>query len=349
VSEDNPIIIKNIYYMLTYAFRILKQSNYDDIETETFEHIYDMFAAILSKGVSKQVKQGLYKEYQERQDNISVIKGKLNINGTIKNRIQRNKRVVCDYDELTINNIYNQILKLTMVLLIKQAKLKRKYKILLKKNLLFFDQVDDIEVSSFKWSRLQFKRNNANYKMLLNICYFVIDGLLLTTEKGNKKITSYFDDQKMYRLFENFVLEYYKYHHKELRPSSTKIDWVIDDINSSVQFLPKMKTDIVLSKNDNKLIIDTKYYKSSTQSSQFSDKEKIHSNNLYQIYAYVKNEDKLNKGNISGLLLYAKTEENIAIDQSYSLSGNRISVKNLDLNIAFNEIRNQLEKITEMF
>ena len=35
---DN-ILIKNIYYMLTYAFKVLKQSNYEEIETEPFENV----------------------------------------------------------------------------------------------------------------------------------------------------------------------------------------------------------------------------------------------------------------------------------------------------------------------
>lgn len=30
MTNDKGILIKNIYYMLTYAFQILRQSNYDD-------------------------------------------------------------------------------------------------------------------------------------------------------------------------------------------------------------------------------------------------------------------------------------------------------------------------------
>lgn len=34
--------------MLSYAFQILKQSNYDEVSKESFDHIDDLFAAILS-------------------------------------------------------------------------------------------------------------------------------------------------------------------------------------------------------------------------------------------------------------------------------------------------------------
>lgn len=42
MTNDKGILIKNIYYMLTYAFQSLRQSNYDSVATEDFENIHDM-------------------------------------------------------------------------------------------------------------------------------------------------------------------------------------------------------------------------------------------------------------------------------------------------------------------
>ena len=47
--KDKSIFIKNIYYMLSYAFQVLKQSNYDEIASEKFEQAQDLFAAILAQ------------------------------------------------------------------------------------------------------------------------------------------------------------------------------------------------------------------------------------------------------------------------------------------------------------
>ena len=41
------ILISNIYYMLTYAFQVLKQSNYDNVSSESFDNVHDLFSAIL--------------------------------------------------------------------------------------------------------------------------------------------------------------------------------------------------------------------------------------------------------------------------------------------------------------
>lgn len=62
---------------------------------------------------------------------------------------------------------------------------------------------------------------------------------------------------------------------------------------------------------------------------------------------YVKNQGAMNTGNVSGMMLYAKTEEAITPDCSFVKGGNKISVKTLDLNKDFKLIAAQLDKITE--
>ncbi|WP_419061395.1 5-methylcytosine restriction system specificity protein McrC, partial [Megasphaera sp.] len=88
MTKDKRIFIKNIYYMLSYAFAILRQSTYEEIEKEPFENINNLFAAILSKGIGLQLKQGLYREYIHRVENRYVVRGKINLPGTLKNRLQ---------------------------------------------------------------------------------------------------------------------------------------------------------------------------------------------------------------------------------------------------------------------
>ena len=62
MTIDKTILIKNIYYMLSYAFQQLKQNNYENIDGENFDEIYDLFGEILFRGISFQLKQGLHKE-----------------------------------------------------------------------------------------------------------------------------------------------------------------------------------------------------------------------------------------------------------------------------------------------
>lgn len=47
------------------------------------------------------------------------------------------------------------------------------------------------------------------------------------------------------------------------------------------------------------------------------------------------------------MLLYAKTDELIQLDNVYKMHGNQISVKTLDLNLPFEQIADQMDKIVE--
>lgn len=63
--------------MLCYAFTPLSQDGYDYVEKEQFENIHELFAAILSKGISRQLKQGLYREYVECREDVVTMRGRL--------------------------------------------------------------------------------------------------------------------------------------------------------------------------------------------------------------------------------------------------------------------------------
>ncbi len=341
--SDKSIQIKNIYYMLSYAFCALQQNQYEKVGAEEFEHIHDLFAAILSKGISSQLKQGLYKEYMEKQENLPVLRGKLEIQETVYNRMQKKQMVFCQYDELSEDNLYNQILKTTCLLLLKQPTVSKEKKEKLKRVLLFFKDIKELDAKKIKWEQLRYWKNNQNYCMLLNLCHLVLDGMLLTTEQGSYKLTSFLDEKKMSHLYEKFILEYYRYHYPLLHPKASQISWNVDD--GSTEFLPVMQTDITLKQKDKILIIDAKYYAHIMQ--HYYDTNKIHSNHLYQIYTYVKNMDKKHLGNVSGMLLYAKTDEQIVPDHDFWMEGNKISVKTLDLNVPFEKIKEQLNGIAE--
>lgn len=42
MTDDKGIFIRNVYYMLSYAFHDLRKNNYEDIAGEDFEGIHDL-------------------------------------------------------------------------------------------------------------------------------------------------------------------------------------------------------------------------------------------------------------------------------------------------------------------
>lgn len=345
MTRDKNIWIHNIYYMLSYAFEELKKNNYEYIAREEFERIQDLFAEILYKGVSAQLKRGLHQEYVNRTEDLSILRGRLDIRGTIDNQLRCRNMLRCEYDNLSENNLFNRILKATLSLLCRERSVSPVRRAKLKQLMPFFLEVDEIDIRNIRWNSFVYQRNNQVYRMLINICYFIIDGMLMTTETGKYRMAT-FSDEHMCRLFERFVLEYYRVHHRELSPNPDRIAWnICPEEATMIDFLPAMRSDIVLHRGDQTLVIDTKYYSHAMQ--RHFDKPTIHSANMYQIFTYVKNFDVEDTGKVSGLLLYAKTDEDITPDLSASFGKNRIRVKTLDLNQKFSGITQQLEELLE--
>ena len=120
MTRDKSILIKNIYYMLSYAFTTLNQGDFEDIAVEEFDHLHNLFAAILTRGIARLLRQGLYREYAERQADLTVLHGKIDMPGTIRHSMSQKRMLRCQYDELSENNLLNQILKTTAALLLRR-------------------------------------------------------------------------------------------------------------------------------------------------------------------------------------------------------------------------------------
>lgn len=338
------IPIKNIYYMLSYAFQMLNEQGYKNLATEDFDNAGDLCAAILIRGISYQLKRGIGREYISETDTISAIRGKIEITESIKNQSMIRSQMVCTYDEFSVNSPLNQIIKSTVMLLLK-ADISKARKKELRKLMVYFDDVSVIDVRSINWS-INYNRNNQTYRLLITVCYLVVKGLLQSKSDGSVKMMDFLDEQRMCRLYEKFILEYYKKHYPQIRTAASQIDWALDDGIGTM--LPTMQSDIMLSYQkgeiDKTLIIDAKYYAHTTQIQY--DVHTLHSNNLYQIFTYVKNKA-TKGGEVSGMLLYAKTDEEIYPNNEYKMSGNKITVRTLDLNCEFENIAAQLDGIAQ--
>ena len=340
------IPIQNVYYMLSYAFQVLNEQGYKNIATEQFHNTAELMAAILEKGIAVQLKRGLGKEYIPQTEALSSLRGKIDIAESIKTQSMLRKQLICTYDEFSVNSTMNRIIKSTVELLLRSTISKQRKKNLMKL-LVYFGEVDFIDLHTVNWN-VQYNRNNQTYRMLISICYLVVKGLLQTQSDGSTKLMDFLDEQRMCRLYEKFILEYYRKEYKnQITANASQIPWQLDNEENSM--LPVMQSDIMLQCDDRVLIIDAKYYEHSTQV-QF-DKHTLHSGNLYQIFTYVKNKEyelRDRDHKVSGMLLYAKTDEEIYPDNVYQMSGNQITVRTLDLNLPFAEIARQLDEIVKL-
>ncbi len=337
--------------MLAYAFNVIGAKEYENIDSESFENTYNLFAAILSIGVSKQLKQGLYREYAEIHDSISTIRGKIDINQTILNKINSNRQIGCAFDEYSENNPLNQIIKVTLKVLLRSDAVNRKNKDNIRKLLPFFENVNDITARDIKWSAIVVPGNQRSYILLINICQFVLNNMLPTTQSGSIRFRAFGGDE-LSVLYEKFIFEYYRQTYPKYRVWLDMKSLNVDEENSDeniLSFLPKYKTDVMILNPENKklLIIDAKYYTHILTTNH--DTQSIRNSHLNQIMVYVWNHiaDGL-YSKVEGMLMYAKTNDEKIESGKGRILGNDFHINVLDLNTSFQNIRKSLNNVMKL-
>ncbi len=348
---NKNIIIRNIYYMLSYVIPSLNETVLTKLDYEDFENGTELLAYILDITVSDLIKQGIYKEYIYEQDSLKKVKGKINITETIKNRVNNINMINCLYDELSINNIYNKIIKKTMVNLLVDNDLSIELKKKIKRKLGYFNNVELLnDLNNINWKKLDYNSTNRRCELVINICYLLYTKKINSTGNSNM-IFKNFDVLRPEYIFEKFVLNFYKKHYKKLGidANSKFINWNNTGNNNTfeeenfIKFLPNMKADIILENDQKVLIIDTKFY---NQIYSMHYKATFNSNNLYQIFTYVNNyKNAVPSKKVSGMLLYAKTIDEKVEWSKLKIGENDFYVYCIDLNKDFESIKDQLNVI----
>lgn len=347
MNGSSKIPIKNIYYMLCYAWNVLEQSDNIILGSEKFDNIYNLFAKIYINGTSSLIKRGFNRYYIQENKEILTLKGKINISDSIKTQTSHNGSLICQFDEFSKDIKLNQIIKTTINILIKSPHLDADLRNKLLKIRLHFLDIQNIELSKSLFSSLRYNRNNYHYRMLINVSELIYQGLITNKDGNEISFSDFVRDNQMAKLYEKFVLNFYRNHLNETIYTihSPKLKWNLDEEVSAedLSLLPEMRTDIVIENkaNNTQLIIDTKYYAQTLVSSNWSDIEKIRTSHLFQILAYVNNSDFL--GDIKGLLLYPTIEKEI--NAKFSLGGKCIGVRTLNLDADWNDITDRLMSV----
>jgi 5-methylcytosine-specific restriction enzyme subunit McrC len=332
--------------MLSYAYDVLKEGDNVNLSDEEFDNIYNLFAKILINGLNLLIKRGFNKEYVCVSDELPVLRGKVSINDTLKRQSFIHGKISCEYDELSSNVLFNQIIKTTIITLINYKKLDKQIKNQLIHVNRYFQEVDAVRLQKSHFSRISYHRNNRFYKLILDICELIFDEVIVTSQKGETIFKDFIRDNRMAALYEKFILNFYKKELTSVLVYSPIFQWQKDDDFEHVgeSFLPVMRTDIVLQNKERQLIIDAKYYTNALQIRNVGDTKKLISGNLYQIYTYINNSTFT--GEKAGMLIYPVVDTEI--DFAYSIQGQKIYVKTLNLNTKWEDIYRRLKEIAEV-
>lgn len=229
------------------------------------------------------VHKGIVRRYERRQDNLTVLRGRLNVAQQLRHNVARPDRLHCTFDEFTPDNPLNQALKAALRVLLRCVKSESSSKKIAE--LLFcFDEVSDVPGSAIRWSGVGTDRLSERYSPLLRMARLFIEGDTpdLTSGAGDG-FAVLFD---MNVLFEEYVGRQVR-HVANQRGFQTRLKGPRRHLASredGTQCFALEPDIVVMEKASPAAVLDTKWKRLKFA----GDYESVSTSDLYQMFAYAR-------------------------------------------------------------
>jgi 5-methylcytosine-specific restriction enzyme subunit McrC len=340
VSLIVKIPIQNIYFLLCYAWDKLAEKDVVAVEAIDSTSLAELFSRVLINGTHHLLKRGFDRGYVPRQEWTGRLRGRICFQEAVRRNATATGMLPCDFDELSYDVLHNRILKTTMRRLIRTEGLAPSCGEGLAQLCRLMSDIQDIELTNRVFGQVQLHRNNQFYDFLVKVCELIYRNLLVSEKSGASKFMDFFQDrQQMALLFENFVRNFYRVHTTfRVKREDIYWRWIAAD-PAAAEMLPKMQTDISLTSDTRKIIIDCKFTPEATQ--HHYEAETLRSSHLYQIHAYLNN---LPEGRLTDtcelMLLYPTVDSPLTV--TYTDKGRKISIRTINLNQPWQSIHQDL-------
>lgn len=333
------IPIANVYYLLCYGWNKLEESETIKIEPSQSTELVDLFARVLVSGLDHLLKKGIDRGYVVYSEESRVLRGKLALQPTIKRALLSRGQVHCEYDDLSYDVLHNQIVKATISKLIRTEDIQKENRLRLIDLSHRLSEVRSTELTKQMLGQVQLHRNNYIYDFLLRVCELLFDNLLPTEKPGVWRFRSFLrTKEQMAVLFESFIRNFYKREAKSVcgadlvNVGREDIRWRLNPFDDdSAKVLPKMQTDVCITRKSKKTLIECKYTDDPLCSGHFEGEEKLDRDHLFQLNSYLDNlsDDPLNDS-CHAILLYPLAVRPAKYDY-YRSKGQLVSVRTIDL------------------
>lgn len=261
---------------------MLKETNtieikYSELSTFDFEkeNLMEIFAYLFSEKLKEQLLKGIYKEYINVNENLSVLKGKLQLKFQINNNVKNNLKANCEYDFFSENSLLNRIFKSGSLYLQRKVKTLKTLENLKIINMILIN-VDRINVEKYYIDKIVFNRNNARFSesfILLKKLFYA--NATIGKQGKDNGFSILFEMQDLFEKYVGKVLQLVQ-KNKKIKLQDTSRKLLINTLTDKGIF--QLKPDIVMDD----IIIDTKW-----KILKNINRHGILREDLYQMYAYL--------------------------------------------------------------
>lgn len=342
------IPVRNIYYLLLYAWGHFKGSGVENVGADESPDLPTLLAKVLIEGVNRLIRRGLDRGYLQTTEETRTPRGRLRLDLIAKRQTLLRGIAVCDVDELTPEVLHNQIIKSTLLSLSNCDAVSKSMRHDLSMVALRMSGVSTVRLSADLFHRVQLSRNTSQYSFLMRVCELIFHSLLPDSLGAGAKFQSVVeDDLRMPSLFEDFLRNFYSQELDCRSVGSEIMKWDAEAHHApDLDFLPAMKTDITIRFTDRIIIADAKFYKDALKGGRYSTK--VQSAHLYQLSAYLAHmKAKESDTSLAGVLIYPANGQSIRLH--YRLLGVPVSVVTVNLASDWRDIHHELLDIVSAF
>ena len=358
-----PIPLRNIWLLLLYASELFKQLTHKERAgaEERPDDLPELAAEILAREVERRLHRHLTHGWQPRTADLRRVRGRIDLRRTETRQLLQRGQIACRFDELTADTPRNRYVRAALLQAARQVARSGKDADLARRCRSLARRLERLGVAGPKPPAYAVDAANlrgfaADDRRMLGAAQLVFELALPNEAAGKLRLPPPPRDRAdwLRRLFEKAVGGFYDVtlHPKGWRVTPGHwIKWPVESESATPginQILPQMKTDIILEHyaQNRRIVIDTKFNRIVTVRQHGG--ESIRSQNLYQIYAYLRSQEKADdplSAASAGLLLHPSIGEEV--DESATIQGHQIRFATVDLAAAAPEIRRRLLSLVE--
>ena len=261
---NKQIPIANIYYLLCYAWSHIEEQDLVRLdELQGLDKVHDLLGKLLAEGTFRLIRRGLDRGYQEVHENLAGIRGKILVGETAKKALRARGQVACEFEELSHDVLHNRILRSTLGSLLHLRDLHADVRAEVRNAFTKLGGISHVQLNRRLFQRVQLDRNRRYYRFLLSVCRLIHEHVLVDEQSGETTFTD-FSDERMEKLYEDFIIEFYRCEQDDYRvnPRGRSIAWDDEGTPDNQRSkIPAMEADVILEAPARRIIMDAKYYK----------------------------------------------------------------------------------------
>lgn len=249
--------------------------------------LLDILIRLFADRLLTEVKRGLPHAYMAQEDDLSALKGRLNVTRQFTTLSVRPDRLACRYDTLSADTALLRIMKSCVIMLRSYAHATETIRRLNELHYLFAD-ISDVSLSQLPWSQVNIDRTNRRWGTLYEFARLFLNRSWQATHHDRRAQTGFTLLFPMNDLFESYVAAL-------ARKAIHGRDWTLCAQGGRLFCLTEEKEDgkacfqtkpdlLIKQSNKNRVIIDTKW--KCIRSNIDDPKSGVLQADVYQMMAY---------------------------------------------------------------